>query len=114
MKDSNEGTNGLTPAAIEALKQQHGNRLLMVDAPDGTKWVTQRPPKTIWAMFMNDLSNGKERSVCFERLVLDCVVYPDRAAVVSVLADFPAYATALSNELSEQAGQNHKLNAKKL
>lgn len=105
----------LSEAAIAALKQKHGaDRLTAVDAPDGTTWVIQRPPKAVWALFTNDAAEGKDRAVTLERLALDCIVHPDRATVSAVLQEYPAYAANLSEELGRQAGQGVDLNAKKL
>ena len=105
----------LSEAAIAALKQKHGDRLSAVKAPDGTTWVVQRPPKEVWALYMADLTKDRDSaSVAHDRLALDCVVHPDRASVASVLREYAAFGSSLSNVLGEMAGLSTDLSAKKL
>lgn len=66
-------------------------------------------------MFTNGVAkDGSDRQVTIDRLVMDCVVYPNRDAVRSTLDEFPAFAAVLSGELSEMAGSTGELDVKKL
>ncbi len=113
--EDNGQNGGLSPSAIAELKSRHGDRLSAVNAPDGTQWVVTRPSKAVWTMFTNAVAkDGADRQVTIDRLVMDCVVYPKRDVVRSTLEEYPAYAAALSGELSTMAGSTDALDVKKL
>ena len=122
MKESNDGTNetpddiGVSPAAIAELKQQYGaNRLSAVPSPDGLHWIVQRPTKAIWSLYVQDArKEGSDGTAVNDRLVMDCVVYPDRKQVAGILQDYPAFSSSLSNVLGTMAGLNSELSVKKL
>ena len=107
---------GISPAAIEELKQRHGAaRLSTVKVPDGTTWIIRRPTKAIWTLYVNDArKEGADGSVVNDRLVLDCVVYPERKQVAPILDEYPAFSGSLSNVLGEMAGLSGELDVKKL
>lgn len=109
-----EDVNGLSTAAIADLKQKYGDRLSSVKGPDGTRWIVQRPPKAIWALFQQAAVDNQDRNVTLDTLALDCVVYPERAKVAATLNEYPAYSASLSNALGELAGQSADLDVKKL
>jgi hypothetical protein len=114
--DGNEHEDiGISPAAIAELKQKHGDRLSLVKAPDDTHWVIQRPTKAIWSMYVNDArKDGSDGNAVNDRLVLDCVVYPDRKQVAATLTEYAAFSGSLSNELGAMAGLSGDLDVKKL
>jgi hypothetical protein len=110
-----EKKNELSDEKIAELKQKHGNDLIAVNAPDGSRMVFKKPTKEVWAYFQDGLSKDKiQRSVCLRRLALDCAVLPSPQDA-SVLFDvYPAFPAVISNQLAELAGQSEDLDVKKL
>ena len=105
------------PAAkIAELKTKYGDRLFSVESPDGSTWILRRPPKATWSAVTADLQRpDRDRVLTFDRLTMECTVYPDRDAVIGVLEEYPAFSTEIFAVVSKMAGAvNGELSVKKL
>jgi hypothetical protein len=106
----------LSEAAIEKLKADHsGHELRLVKCPDDTELVVKSPDKTVYNMFMSDVTNEKkDKAVSMEAYAKRCVVYPDRALVDTLFMRYPAFPANIAGLLNEMAGNVGELDSKKL
>ncbi len=106
----------LSEAAIAELKSQYPDVDMMnVKAPDGSRVVIRTPESSVWQQHVaNSIDDRKDKTIAMNALALQCVVYPPREIMVSMLAKYPAYSSTLTNQLRQMAGQLDELDAKKL
>jgi hypothetical protein len=86
---------------IDELKAKHGE-LHQLSSPNFTV-IVRKPDRQVWRKFCDAIVDERRRVDAVERLFLDCVVYPESAAVNAMLDSKPALAQQFGSEVADLA-----------
>lgn len=108
------------PEIIEKVKAAHPGvelHLLTVESKHADRVyqaIAKVPNRDRWMRFKAQLRDDTRKAVAFEGLVRDMVVHPDPQALDSLLEQRPALAESFGGQISELAGLEEKVHARKL
>jgi len=96
----------LTEEAGAELRRTHGDalRLLEVEGHEEAAVIVKPPTRKAWAAAFDGLAKVAGRPDALHNLLIDCVVWPDTAALAAVLEDVPALPELAWPILAELAG----------
>ncbi|MDI3291828.1 hypothetical protein [Polyangium sp. 15x6] len=96
----------LTDDVRAELRRTHGGdlRLIEVEEREGVAVVVKPPTRKAWAAAFDGLSKPAGRPDALHNLLIDCVAWPDAAALSTVLEDVPALSELAWPVLAELAG----------
>ncbi|MDI1430230.1 hypothetical protein [Polyangium sorediatum] len=96
----------LTDEVRAELRRTHGGdlRLIEVEDREGVAVVVKPPTRKAWAAAFDGLSKPAGRPDALHNLLIDCVAWPDAAALSAVLEEVPALSELAWPVLAELAG----------
>lgn len=97
---------------IEELKAKHGeiHELTLEDATV----IVKVPSEVEWKRFMGQQGEKEKRVESMRGLFWSCAVWPDKAAVESMVAHRPGLVESFAGEICEIAGLSGAVTRKKL
>ena len=108
----------LSQDEIEKLKASHpGVELHFVTAGIGEREVSvivKVPNRERWNRFKSQVGDPHRKAMAFESLVRDCVVHPSAGELDRLLEQRPGLAEAFGGKLTEIAGLEESVAARKL
>jgi hypothetical protein len=90
---------------IAELKTKHKNIFSTVAA--GKTWVFRNATPKELAWFQKTIASKELILECSTQLAEWCCVYPEKAALKTVLNDFPGLATSMAGAINENSGTVH-------
>jgi hypothetical protein len=103
---------------IDKLKAAHaGAELHQVTAGSGEREasvVVKVPTRERWNRFKAQVADQNRKALAFEALVVDCVVHPSKAELGAMLEARPGLSEAFGGKITELAGLEETVTAKKL
>jgi hypothetical protein len=104
----------LSDEQIQKFKAEHGEDLYCFNTEAGDV-VLKPPSRAAFKRFVDQDAAGKvARSAGLETLVRDCVVYPERKDVESILDRYPGYLVHFAAKVQELGRAGAELEGKKL
>jgi hypothetical protein len=80
----------ITPEVVSDLKQKHGDRLVEIQAPDGSSMVFRAPQRAEFDHWQDQIGTpGAQRSKVNRELAQQCLCYPDRDGMIAILDKYP-------------------------
>lgn len=112
----------LSDEQVDALKAKYGRKLVEVEADDGQALIFKKPSKPAWDRFVDKLTREREsKSTAIDELARACFVWPedsagkpDYAVFNAVIAEAPAFAASVIDDLSKMAGASETSRGKAL
>lgn len=101
-----------TDEEIEALKAKHGELHLLTAKEESV--VVKPPTRAQYGRFREYASSQERRGEAFQKLLSDCVVWPDVKGLDALLARLPGLAETFGGEVAQLAGLTSVVDSKKL
>lgn len=79
----------------------------------GQRLLLKTPSRALWEEFTSKVDDAKTRSAAVNRLVRDCVVYPEAEALDAFLEAKPARAMKIAGEITRLAGGDEEVEIEK-
>lgn len=103
----------LSTDTITKLKSAHGDDLHLFTS-GGHELVLKAPGRDLWTKFKRTSQEPARRAQALEHLVTDCIVHPERDAVVSLIDRRPGLVDTVGEKLAELAGLDERASLEKL
>lgn len=94
----------ITPELIEQLKTKNAGCALNRLEHRGVEVVVKVPDEMTWRKFTKAIRDEKRRDEASERLVFDCLVWPEAVAFLATSKALPAIVSTFASDLCEMAG----------
>jgi hypothetical protein len=92
----------IDPKKLDEIQEKHDGAVPLTAA--GETVVVTTPTRVKWRRFKDAISDDRKKSIAFEILLRDCVVYPDAVGLEAMLERKPGLAETFGAECAELAG----------
>lgn len=116
MKDLRASHTGMDKETKEKLKTQYGDVWIMT-APLESQIIeiaVKKPSRAAYDQYRQNLFDEDRRRFAFLNLLMECVVYPDRSQMDSILDELPGLPETFGPECAKLAGNTRAVEVKKL